>query len=635
MAATSPTASDAPLTRSQRYIWIGHHGLPEGSRHEFNIVMSYTPPQGSSVESLTAALEHLSGRHQALRTTFPADGPYGASQRVRPPGPPSVVVHRTELPATSEAVSAFARADFELENDLPMRACVVTTGGRPRRLLVVVHHIAVDDWSLGLMTREFEEIHRSMLNGSVPALAPVGRRPLELAHWQQTEQGRERNAAALAYWGEQLRSAPPDVFDRRRGERPGAGSYSASLTSPRAAAAARELAARHGVWPSDVYGAVFAAVLSAYTGHRTVPVRNYFGNREAEWQKHLLACLLQPVPMSLELVEGDAFDTVVKRWGRRFELSREHADAAYDEVLELTSRVGRLRRTPVRVGAVVNYLGRHSSAHGARRAMFTRNPEPRAWAHLDEDAYFRVYDHQDAAVLALNATAEVMGEEDVEALLRGIDALLDSLVGAPGDAALDGVLEGVLSGATPTGSAGAAPDGLDRLARCLEEVPGVIGAHVVAGEHGSGPVAHVAGAVAPEFLRAHVLDRAHGVGGLVCPGLFVVCAEPPADPSSVRNWEERSTTASGEGRGVGLDQADGRECALAAAVMSANSLPGVDLDDDYVAVGGRVARIPHLRRLLEQQGWDPPTLTALSSIRPLRLLAGRMRPLVPEAADPE
>ena len=154
MATTSLTASDAPLTWSQRYIWLGHHGLPVGSRHEFNIVMPYTPRQGASVESLTAALEQLSSRHQSLRTTFPADGPYGASQKVRPPGPPEVVVYETERPGTAKAVAAFARADFDLERDPPMRSCLVTTGGRPRRLLVVVHHIAVDDWSLGLLTRE-------------------------------------------------------------------------------------------------------------------------------------------------------------------------------------------------------------------------------------------------------------------------------------------------------------------------------------------------------------------------------------------------------------------------------------------------------------------------------------------------
>ena len=125
------------------------------------------------VERSEAALSEVVRRHEALRTAFVFTG--GAvRQRVAPPGP--VRVRVAELGDLDDDVlprelRAVATEPFDLAADLKLRAVLIRLGRGENVLVLVVHHVAADGWSVGLLVGELVEVYAAGVEGRAPVLA--------------------------------------------------------------------------------------------------------------------------------------------------------------------------------------------------------------------------------------------------------------------------------------------------------------------------------------------------------------------------------------------------------------------------------------------------------------------------------
>ncbi|MGQ0841560.1 condensation domain-containing protein [Actinokineospora sp.] len=415
----------ASLSWGQRNIWLDHHQLPPRARHELNFSISYTPPPGSTVANLKLALDSMARRYESLRSTYGWEAGRGVVQRVDSPRPVPVRCHDTaERPEVSvtEVVAEVTEAEFRLDEQWPMRACVISTDSVPKLMVVVGHHIAVDDWSLEGMKREFAELHADLVAKRPVRLASVRHHPVDLAGYEASPAGVAASARALSYWDRTLAQVPTDQFTARRG--PGQEPHSATLSSPAALAAAHDLATRHGVWPSLVHTAAFAAVLSAYTGSGGVAYRTYASNRDLPLHADMMSCLFLPVLVHTDCADDPAFDEVVRRTAKTCGEAMDHSYSAYDEALELVARHGFARGADLRLGTAVNYLKYPDKTRGGGRTVFNRNAVPTHWSLLGADCYLRISEWQDCAVTTLYAADTVISAADVEHFLRGMEAVL-------------------------------------------------------------------------------------------------------------------------------------------------------------------------------------------------------------------
>ncbi|UED82953.1 condensation domain-containing protein [Streptomyces profundus] len=413
-----------PSVRSADLCWGQHHhvlrylGAPPESRHEAHIATSYPLPDGCTTAHVRAALTHLVRRHEVLRTVYDLHATPWPRQLVRPPGPPPVVeVATTDDPAAE--VRRLTETPFALADEWPLRACLITEGGRLRRLHLVFNHLAFDDVSLDRLGAELDALLAARVAGRPVALPPVADQPVDLAAHEATNSP----DAALAHWREQIRALPDDIHAARR-DPTDATAHSASFTVPRLLAASRAVAARHGVWPSAVHVAAYAVTLAATTGRRRVASRLYTGQREASALPSVLTCMSHPLLCAIDLADDPPFGEVVRRAARRVREAMEHGHVPFDRVDELVGAESAARGRSVRVATELNFLDNAPRSCRTRRERWVWNAAPTHWACAGSDLYLRVYEWSDGVTLALQARGEVLDRAGTERMLRGHAALL-------------------------------------------------------------------------------------------------------------------------------------------------------------------------------------------------------------------
>jgi hypothetical protein len=645
------------LRWSQRYIWLSHAALPAAARSELNIPLRYRPPAESTVESLTFVVDYLVRRHEVFRTTCHPGAGDGPFQRVHPAGPSPVTVFRTEEhPGSSpaDAVNELIEAGFDLASEWPIRSLIVVTGSTPSLLLIVIHRMAGDDWSINRLHQELQAVHQAVLAGQPVSLPPVRHRPEDLTRYEASAAAAKLNDDALRYWDGQLSRVPADMFAPRRV--PAAGepeALSASLSSPSGASAARRLAGRYNAWPNLVYCAAFSMLLVAFTGSRPTSFRTYAANRDTEAQSELMASMSQPVLVTVDHPVDATFAEFVAGLAERAEAALRHSYCAYDEALERMARHSAERGIPLRPGALFNYLSHAPATCGARRTTFIRNPTPRHWAERGDDAYFGVYEYRDGVVVALSAQATVMAADDVERLLRGFETLLCRQADSTGDLRLSDVAQIVGGPRDPGPLPGwVTVDGtrlsLTSIEECLAELPAVDLARVFRTESTAGRAelhAYLATrdeTLTASALRRHLLDWMPDVPGVACPHRFQIHAGAPGDVDDIAAWRSLRLIDAGPGTSPpDIDPHNEQEKALHDAVCQANSLDRVSLAASYVAGGGRVLNAPLVQERLLRFGWTGAELAELAGARPLLGVAARLRrvgqdiaPAVPPAGQP-
>jgi hypothetical protein len=628
-----PQHKSADLCWGQRYIWLRHHQLPGEHRHEAHILCRFDLPDGVTVTAIRLMLNYLVRRHEALRTTYHLDQA-DPRQQVHPPaGLPLVIAtsERDGAESPSEAVERLHLAEFDLASEWPIRACVVTTGGQPRQLVLVLNHMAFDAWTVEMLEREVRVMGAAIVGGRPAVLDPVRHQPLDLARHESSPAAIAVKDRAMARWRAEIEQLPADTFRSRRRPTDAPSAFSATLTSPALLAAARRIAARHQVWPSLVHLTGYVMLMAAYTGSPQVSFLSFNGNRDRADYADVMTCEFSPLLVSIDCRDDPTFAEVLRRVEQRFQLSSGDDQAPYDELVELVSAQSFHRGEAIRIGSELNFLSHASHASGTRRTRFTWNAPPTAWAASGAESYFRIYELRDAVVLGLNALSTVLDAEAVERFLRGYEAVLLACAEPAAEPRLSEVaaLAGFDGSSTGNraGQPAPGPD-LGAVETVLLRHPAVTGVRLAV--EGSGRLVADVSAdrpVSAAGLRTHLLSQLYDHAGLRCPDWFEICW--PGDGGTSGG---DGGTSGGDGGTSGGDAGDGRtgepvaagspgEQALASAVRQVNGLDELDLSASYTVAGGRVLRIPQVLQELRRHGWDGVSLQQLASARPLLALA--------------
>ncbi|RJL19460.1 non-ribosomal peptide synthetase, partial [Bailinhaonella thermotolerans] len=212
-----------PLSHAQRRLWFLNRFDPASP--VYNVPIALRLRGELDAGALRAALADVAVRHEPLRTVYPeADG--SPRQLVLDPerARPVLDVHpATEAELPGLIAAAFARG-FDVTVEPPLRASLFAVGPGEHVLLLVMHHIACDRWSLGVLARDLVTAYADRLGGREPSWTPLPTQYADFAVWQRDLLGSEDDPDSLisrqiAFWKRALDGLPEELplpTDRQR-----------------------------------------------------------------------------------------------------------------------------------------------------------------------------------------------------------------------------------------------------------------------------------------------------------------------------------------------------------------------------------------------------------------------------------
>lgn len=344
-----------PLSFAQRRMWFLHQ--MEGSSATCNIPLALRLSGVLNREALQAALGDVVARHESLRTIFPQvrGVPYQHILDISQACPPLVInqVGQVEL---SEALATAARHEFDLTTAIPVRAELFVLAPDEQVLLLVVHHIAADAWSMRPLSADLATAYTMRCRGNAPNWAPLPIQYADYTLWQRQLLGDKADlnslfAAQFAYWTQALTGLPNPLTLPTDRPRPTIASYRANYLTvrldPWLHKALCELACHAGASLFMVLHAGLAALLSRLGAGEDIPVCSPIAGRTDPALDDLVGYFVNILVLRTDTADNPTFTQLLTRVRKAALSAYAHQDIPFECLIEVVNPAHSLAHHPL------------------------------------------------------------------------------------------------------------------------------------------------------------------------------------------------------------------------------------------------------------------------------------------------
>ncbi|WP_456279693.1 amino acid adenylation domain-containing protein [Bacillus sp. K7] len=332
-----------PLSFAQRRLWFLH--CLEGPSPTYNIPVAIRLSGELDQSVLQAALYDLVCRHESLRTIFPES--QGTSyQHILDADQARPVLHVTEMAEKelSERLAEAVRYSFDLAAEPAFRAELFVIGPGECVLLLLVHHIVGDGWSLTPLTRDLGAAYAARCHGKAPEWAPLAVQYADYALWQQEllGSGDDPNsliAGQLAFWKETLRNLPDQLELPTDYSRPAEPSHDGDTIhfriEPELHKRLQELACANRVSLFMVLQSGLAALLTRLGAGTDIPVGSPIAGRNDDALGDLVGLFINTLVLRTDTSGDPSFRELLDRVREVNLAAYENQDLPFERLVEV------------------------------------------------------------------------------------------------------------------------------------------------------------------------------------------------------------------------------------------------------------------------------------------------------------
>jgi amino acid adenylation domain-containing protein len=339
-----------PLTAAQRQLWLLDRIDAGAGTYNIPLALELTGPLRTDL--LQAALRDLVARHEALRTTFPTvDGEPVQRVGAVPREVPLPVVDASAVDDIDAWITARSQEPLDVGRGPLLRTVLLRRAAQDHLLLVVIHHVVFDGWSLGVFCRELGELYLAYAEGRTAELPELPVQSVDVAVWQGSAAAHEALAAERAYWPGALEGAPPHLelpTDRPRPERPTPdGARRIRRFDARLTSRIEEFARAEGSTPFMTLLGAFDVLLSRYSGATDIVVGSPVAGRVRPELEPVIGCFINTLPLRVDLAGRPGFRELIGRVRRVCTAAHAHQDLPLSSIIDLVRPDRSSTQTPL------------------------------------------------------------------------------------------------------------------------------------------------------------------------------------------------------------------------------------------------------------------------------------------------
>ncbi|MFK4223791.1 amino acid adenylation domain-containing protein [Streptomyces sp. NPDC019890] len=349
LAAAPVRPEELPLSPAQQRLWFLNQ-LENGSA-TYHLPFAVRLTGTLDAAALTAALGDVVARHEALRTVFP-DTSGRPRQQVLPAAEARIDVPVTAITedALPEALTATAVRGFDLAAELPLRAELFSLAPTEHVLLLVLHHIASDGWSIGPLARDLAEAYGARLEGAAPDWAPLPVQYPDYTLWQRELLDAVADEQ-LAHWKEALAGLPEELELPTDHPRPAVSTHQGGTVEFRIDgelhAAAVQLARGQGASTFMVLQAALATLLSKLGAGTDIPLGTPVAGRTDAALDELIGFFVNTLVLRADLSGDPTFRELLDRVRDADLAAYAHQDLPFEALVDALAPSRSLSRQPL------------------------------------------------------------------------------------------------------------------------------------------------------------------------------------------------------------------------------------------------------------------------------------------------
>ncbi len=342
-----------PLSLAQEHLWLFDLFVP-GSIF-FNVPSAMRLSGPFDAATLERSLNEVVRRHATLRTMFGRVGQEPV-QIVAPHLQFELPVidlqslgHAEREAETMRLAGEEAARPFDLARGPLFRATLLKLGEQEHVLLLTLHHIISDGWSMGILMREISTLYAAFAQGHPSPLPELPIQYTDFARWQRQALKSPALGAQLSYWKRKLEGdLQPLQFhtSRPRSEEQSFQTASQSLALPlHLSEAIKDLSRRSGVTVFMMLLAAFKALLHRYTGQDDIRLGTLIANRNRSETEGLIGFFINTLVLRTSLSGNPTFLELLERVRHTALTAYAHQDLPFEELAQVLTRERDLRRT--------------------------------------------------------------------------------------------------------------------------------------------------------------------------------------------------------------------------------------------------------------------------------------------------
>ena len=338
-----------PLSFAQQRLWFLDQLKPNSAF--YNLGGALRLEGALNITVLEQSLKEIINRHEALRTNFiTIDGQ--ATQIIHPTTNWQLsIIDCQHLTNTESLEIAEAERPFNLVQDCLFRATLFVRSPLEYHLLVTMHHIVSDGWSIGVFFQELTRLYTAYTQGLPSPLTPIKIQYADFAIWQRNWLQGEVLSNQLDYWRKQLANAPtflPLPTDRPRPAiQTFIGSHQQFKLSQPLSQKLNQLSHEHGVTLFMTLLAAFATLLYRYTGQTDILIGSPIANRNRREIEGLIGFFVNTLVLRLSLDSEPSFQDLLTRVREVSLAAYTHQDLPFEMLVETLQPQRDLSHTPL------------------------------------------------------------------------------------------------------------------------------------------------------------------------------------------------------------------------------------------------------------------------------------------------